>query len=100
MTPSMAARAIFALVKFEWVIPAKDPRACGRLGVRSPSKCAITLNPSAPSGALSASELNSSKEIPRVFATVSKTFAALRVQASGKKFPVASAKPATSPDGS
>ena len=57
-------------------------------------------NPSAPAGVLSASELNSSKEIPRVVATVLKIFAALRVQASGKKLPVASAKPATSPEGS
>ena len=55
-------------------------------------------NPSAPAGALRASELNSSKEIPRVVATVLKIFAAFRVQASGKKLPVASAKPATSPE--
>ena len=36
--------------------------------------------------------------MPRIFATESKTFAALSVQANGKKLPVASAKPATSPE--
>ena len=76
------------------------PRACGLLGVRSPSKCGTIRNPSAPGAALSARVLNSSNEIPRVVATVLKIFAALRVHANGKKLPVASANPATSPDGS
>ena len=99
-TPSIAARAIFSRVKFWWVIPWKLALAFGRFGVRSPSKCGSKRNPPAPLGAASANSLKVSSDTPKVSAIVAKTFAAFNVQASGRKFPVASAKPAISPLGS
>ena len=58
----------------------------------------MILKPSAPTFAERARELNSSKESERLLVTVLKIFAAFKVQARGRKLPVASAKPATSPD--
>ena len=96
--PSIALLAIFSGVIFSRVMPCNDPRASGRLGVRSPSRYGMKVNPPEPGTALSASLANSSKSTFSIAAVAVKIRAALSVHTSGRKFPVASAKPATKPD--
>ncbi|CAB4587730.1 unannotated protein [freshwater metagenome] len=95
--PSIMARAMsdgFELFRF---IPVKVPVAFGRLGVRSPSKYGKSVNPCAPGIDVNANSPTSLCDTPKMRVAASKIRAALSVQTSGKKRPVASAKPATAP---
>ena len=69
-------------------------------GVRSPSKYGTTTTPPAPGGAASASASSPAWSTPSQRAIASVTFVAFSVHTSGRKRPVASAKPATAPVGS
>ncbi len=98
--PSTAARAKHAGVALARRRPCTAPVASGRLGVRSPSRYGTRTRPSAPGGAESARRESSSGPTPRTAAMASSTRAAFSVQTSGRNRPVASANPATMPDGS
>ena len=81
-------------------MPCRDPRASGKFGVRSPSKYGSRVRPPEPGGALRASRANASMSTPSNSAVLVNTRAAFRVHTRGRKRPLASANPATSPDGS
>ena len=74
--------------------PVSNPLACGRLGVRSPSKYGNSVTEELPASAISESPRWST---PKRLAAKSSTFAPFNVHASGKYAPVASAKPVTKP---
>ena len=74
-----------------------DPVACGRFGVRSPARYGIRSSPSAPGGTAAARPSASSRSRPTMAETESTTRVQLSMQTSGRKRPVASAKPSTSP---
>ena len=76
------------------------PVASGRLGVRSPSKYGTSTMPPAPGRRRAPAASRSSRSTPSRRAIASVTFVALSVQTSGRKRPVASAKPHTRPVGS
>ena len=82
------------------VSPRSTPFADGRFGDRSPSRYGSSVSPSAPGEAVSASAENPVASTPSSRPVTSSTRAAFTVATSGRNFPVASAKPATSPDGS
>ena len=72
-----------------WRSPTIVPLARGRFGVRSPSNHGRTTT--SPDGA------TASRSIPNQPATRSTATVQFRTQARGRKPPVASAKPATTP---
>ena len=95
--PSTAARATLAGVIASRVRPTSDPVAPGRLGVLSPLRYGSSVSPPAPEAADKASLSRSARSTPSIPAVAVSTRAALSVQTSGRKRPVASAKPATRP---
>jgi len=84
----------------------REPQAVQRAGgvrpvrVRSPSRYGTSTSPPAPAGAARARALRPAWSTPSIRAAASRTREALSVHASGRKAPVASAKPVTRPLGS
>src|SRR5262249_54802540 len=72
----------------------------GRSGVRSPSRYGSSVIPPAPGPAARASAESPSRSVPSNDAVADSTRPALIVHTSGRNRPVASANPATAPDGS
>ena len=97
---STAARATFSLLALRVVIPRSAPVAPGRSGVRSPSRYGSRVIPPAPGSAATASADSPSRSVPSIEAVALSTRPALIVHTSGRNRPVASANPATAPDGS
>ena len=89
----------------EWrcglVRPRSTPLACGRLGVRSPSRYG-SRGDAARAGLGRERGLRQPGQVgaDQVAAALDSTSPALTVHTSGRKRPVASAKPATEPEGS